>query len=132
MHRLTKNFRFETAHRLGKGYSGKCANIHGHSWNGEITVDCEQLDGYGFGIDFAELKRFTNAIEDDSDLAELCFLHNWKVVTLPDNPTSEVLAAWIFVRALAYFSLTPVTVYCVTISETCTSRCEYYGKTKEL
>lgn len=142
MHRLTKKFRFETAHRLGKGYNGKCANIHGHSWNGEITVDCESLDGYGFGIDFGELKKFTKAVEDkldhglilhegDSELAELCVNSGWKIVTLPDNPTCEVLAAWIFDTALEYFSLLPVTVYRVTIEETCTSRCEYYGKTKE-
>ena len=41
MYTLTKAFRFESAHRLAKGYEGKCANIHGHSWNGELTVEID-------------------------------------------------------------------------------------------
>lgn len=55
MYSLSKNFRFESAHRLGKGYEGKCRNIHGHSWNGSIKVKVKDLDQYDFGIDFGLL-----------------------------------------------------------------------------
>lgn len=35
---LTKKFVFEMAHALD-GYDGKCANLHGHSYHLEVTVE---------------------------------------------------------------------------------------------
>tara|TARA_R110001599_G_scaffold118871_2_gene288285 strand:- start:762 stop:1202 length:441 start_codon:yes stop_codon:yes gene_type:complete len=143
MHRLSKKFRFETAHRLGKGYAGKCKNIHGHSWNGQLYIDCESLDEFDFGMDFGHIKEFTKAIEDkldhgimlyegDKELIQLCKLMDWQCVVLPANPTCEVIAAWIFSQAVNYFKeFAGVNVYCVSIEETCTSRCEYYGPIKK-
>tara|TARA_R110000803_G_scaffold182176_2_gene244493 strand:- start:1968 stop:2408 length:441 start_codon:yes stop_codon:yes gene_type:complete len=142
MHRLSKKFRFETAHRLGKGYAGKCKNIHGHSWNGQIYIDCEQLDEYDFGMDFGVIAEFTKAVEAaldhgimlhdaDTELIELCKKNDWLNVVLPANPTCEIIAAWIFNQAELHFQKYPgIGVYCVSIEETCTSRCEYYGPNK--
>ena len=67
MYTLTKKFRFESAHRLAKGYKGKCANIHGHSWNGHITVEVRGLDKYGMAYDYTKLKEFTQKIEKQLD-----------------------------------------------------------------
>lgn len=142
MYHLSKRFRFETAHRLGKCYPGKCRNIHGHSWNGMITVEASTLDEYDFGVDFGLLKPFVKGIEDaldhgiilqasDVELVSLCERNDWKNVVLPDNPTCEVLARWIFHEAVKHFAKhhpeLKLRVHCVQIEETCTSRCEYYG-----
>lgn len=136
MYTLTKKFRFEAAHRLAKGYEGKCANIHGHSWNGEITVTAIKLDKYGFGIDFGRLKKFTKEIEDwldhaiilcsdDDKLIALCTEQGWKTIMSTENPTSEVIAEVIYKMACEHFIGGNVFVKSVTIEETCTSRCVY-------
>lgn len=59
--RLTKEFDFETAHALD-GYSGKCKDIHGHSYHLRVTVigepsqDC-QLSDCGMVVDFGDIKQ---------------------------------------------------------------------------
>jgi 6-pyruvoyltetrahydropterin/6-carboxytetrahydropterin synthase len=137
---LQKKFRFEAAHRLALDYCGKCANIHGHSWNGLIQISGKNLDQYSFLIDFADIKGFTKAIEDlydhklllqseDQALIALCRQNNWAVETFADNPTSEVLARHIFIQAETYFNKWPaLRVDFVRIEETCTSACIYDGQ----
>jgi 6-pyruvoyltetrahydropterin/6-carboxytetrahydropterin synthase len=61
---VTKIFRFETAHAI-LGYSGKCSNIHGHSYELHVTVASEKhakgfLPSPGFVIDFKDLKKIVN------------------------------------------------------------------------
>ena len=61
---------FDSAHFL-KGYNGKCANLHGHTWTVEVTVGQETLtpDGEkrGMVLDFADLKRAVRALADRFD-----------------------------------------------------------------
>ncbi|GAB1445708.1 MAG: 6-carboxytetrahydropterin synthase [Cyclobacteriaceae bacterium] len=57
---ITKIFRFEAAHAIYK-YPGSCQNIHGHSYELQVTVQAEQLSedfihGLGISIDFKDLK----------------------------------------------------------------------------
>lgn len=64
MLRVTKIFRFETAHAI-HGYNGSCRNIHGHSYELHVTVqqqyhEDEFLPAPGFVIDFKELKRMVH------------------------------------------------------------------------
>ncbi len=61
---LTKTFHFEAAHALA-GYDGKCRNIHGHSYELQVTVKGEPVDEpgnpkNGMVIDFHDLKRIVN------------------------------------------------------------------------
>ena len=58
--RVTKEFTFEAAHALD-GYSGKCKDIHGHSYHLRITVIGEpnnnvQDPDCGMVIDFSDIK----------------------------------------------------------------------------
>jgi len=59
---ITKVFHFETAHAI-HNYDGPCRNIHGHSYELQVTVAClnetgnDFLLGPGFAIDFKELKK---------------------------------------------------------------------------
>jgi 6-pyruvoyltetrahydropterin/6-carboxytetrahydropterin synthase len=64
MLKVTKIFRFETAHAI-HGYEGLCKNIHGHSYILHVTVgitkqEQEYLPGTGFIIDFKDLKKIIN------------------------------------------------------------------------
>ena len=133
---LTKKISFEAAHRLGKGYKGPCKNIHGHSWNVELTVQCEELNTYDMGIDFDEISQFNRQIKDEFDhklilykediaLINVCKKEGYELVIMNKNPTSEVIAAYIFEKADTYFSNKGkgITILSVTIEETCTSRC---------
>lgn len=144
---LTKKFRFESAHRLAKGYVGKCGNIHGHSWNGHITVRCTKLDEQGLGIDFGAIKNeVTKIIEDHFDHKLILFSGDplnetlkdsgVDIVTTDDNPTSEVIAKYIFDYASDKLNVTSkertsvskkfylYEVIEVVIEETCTSSCK--------
>lgn len=61
---LTKTFHFEAAHAL-VGYDGKCRNIHGHSYELQVTVKGMPVDEpgnpkNGMVIDFHDLKRIVN------------------------------------------------------------------------
>lgn len=145
---VSKKFRFESAHRLAKGYVGKCANIHGHSWNGQVTLVAPEgavlstlLDKHDMYVDYAVLKRILKEIEDefdhklllceeDSDLIEAIKNRPYlteSVVTLPHNPTSEYLAMVIaqWVHGDLVERNYPIGKIIVTVNETCTSECTY-------
>jgi 6-pyruvoyltetrahydropterin/6-carboxytetrahydropterin synthase len=60
--RVTKRFHFEMAHTLYE-YDGLCRNIHGHSYNLEVTIAGEPRNepGHpkdGMVLDFSELKKY--------------------------------------------------------------------------
>ena len=59
--RITKEFDFEAAHALD-GYSGKCKDIHGHSYHLEMTFigtpkSETELSDCGMVVDFGEIKQ---------------------------------------------------------------------------
>ncbi|MEI6585568.1 MAG: 6-carboxytetrahydropterin synthase [Sediminibacterium sp.] len=63
---LTKIFHFEMAHAI-HGYNGACKNIHGHSYELQVTLSAsENTDVYipspGFVIDFKEIKKIVNNV----------------------------------------------------------------------
>ncbi len=79
---LEKDITISAAHKLNN-YDGKCANLHGHSW--QITVYCkgDKLDSNGILVDFVKIKEAVNFF-DHKSLNEL----------FPSgmNPTAENLA----------------------------------------
>lgn len=147
MYKLTKKFRFEAAHRLAKGYVGKCANIHGHSWNGELCLAVPDRDEQGIAFDYSLMKKFTKQVEDffdhkiilchtDTKLLRFCLANKWQVVVSQDNPTCETLAEWIYNMMCSELDLycktnlvgfkTSAWVHYIRIEETCTTSCTYY------
>ena len=61
MIQITKIFYFEMAHAI-HGYAGACKNIHGHSYELQVTVsgrtpNDEYIPARGFIFDFKELKQ---------------------------------------------------------------------------
>ena len=58
---LTKIFHFEMAHAI-HGYSGACKNIHGHSYELQVTLCASEntnlyIPSPGFIIDFKDIKK---------------------------------------------------------------------------
>lgn len=115
---LVKDFRFEAAHFLPHVPEGhKCRRIHGHSFRGEVAVRGAIDPAIGWLMDFADLKRVVDPVVARLDhylLNEIDGL---------DNPTSELLAVWIWQQLAGAVPQ----LHRVTIEETCTSRCHYFG-----
>jgi 6-pyruvoyltetrahydropterin/6-carboxytetrahydropterin synthase len=116
--RLVHEFRFEAAHRLPHVPPGhKCARLHGHSFKVELSVAGPVDEKTGWFIDFQQLYDAWKPLHDLLDH------HCLNEVDGLENPTSEVLAGWIWTRMKAV--LDPLVR--VTVFETCDARCEYEG-----
>jgi 6-pyruvoyltetrahydropterin/6-carboxytetrahydropterin synthase len=63
---VTKQFTFDAAHRLSD-YSGKCYQLHGHTYKLELTVSGKVKEN-GMVIDFKDIKEiYKNVIEPKFD-----------------------------------------------------------------
>lgn len=116
---LFKEFQFEAAHYLPNVPSDhKCGRLHGHSFLVRIEITGE-VDPYtGWVMDFAEIKKHFNPIYDSLDH------HYLNEIEGLENPTSEVLAVWIWDKIKP---LIPQ-LSAVMIKETCTAGCIYRGE----
>lgn len=115
---LHKQFRFEAAHRLPNvPESHKCARLHGHSFLVTIWVGGPVGDETGWVMDFADLSSAFAPLHDRLDHRYL------NEVDGLENPTSEILAMWIWDR----LEETLPELVRVDIHETCTSGCRYEG-----
>lgn len=116
--RLVHEFRFEAAHRLPKVPPGhKCERLHGHSFKVEIAIRGPVAEETGWLIDFADMEEAWKPLHAQLDH------HYLNEVSGLENPTSEVIAGWIWER------LAPVLpgLARITLFETCDARCEYEG-----
>ncbi|MEM1660841.1 MAG: 6-carboxytetrahydropterin synthase QueD [Candidatus Bathyarchaeia archaeon] len=89
---LSVKEKFDSAHYL-RGYPGKCAEVHGHTWEVEVAVEGRRLDGLGMLIDLRILKR---VLRDVIDLLDHKLLNDLSF--FDPNPTVEVIGRWIFER----------------------------------
>jgi 6-pyruvoyltetrahydropterin/6-carboxytetrahydropterin synthase len=115
---IFKEFTVEAAHRLPNVPDGhKCGRLHGHSFRIAVHVTGPVGETSGWVLDFAEIKAAFAPIEKQLD-------HNY-LNEIPglENPTSEVLARWVWDRLAR--SLPDLS--CVVVRETCTSGCIYRG-----
>jgi 6-pyruvoyltetrahydropterin/6-carboxytetrahydropterin synthase len=93
MYELTVKDHFDAAHAL-RGYEGECRELHGHTWDVEVTVRGEKLDGVGIVYDFKVLKEDLASVLADYDHAYL----NDVVPFDEINATAENLARVVFER----------------------------------
>ena len=118
---IWRRYRFEAAHQLPNVAKGHpCGRMHGHGFevilhaNQDLQSNNNQVD---MGIDFEQIDTFWQALHEQLDYR--C-LNDIKGL---ENPTSEVLAHWIWQQLKPKFKhLSWVTVY-----ETHTSGCHYNG-----
>jgi 6-pyruvoyltetrahydropterin/6-carboxytetrahydropterin synthase len=88
--------KFDGAHRL-VGYSGKCAELHGHTWKVEVFIVGMQLDTLQLLFDFHEAKTILKQIMEELDHKYLNEIDDFKNV----NPTCEMLAKYIYHKMAA-------------------------------
>ena len=117
---LVKEFRFESAHRLPMvPPEHKCFRMHGHSYRIEVCLQGEIDPKLGWLVDFGEIAaRVEPVLKQELDHRVL------NDVAGLENPTSEVLAHWLWQR------LGPIVphLHAITVHETCTARCTYRGE----
>lgn len=106
----TKLSDFSAAHRLIKGYQGKCRDLHGHNYIVHITLSAKQLDEYDFVADFSDIKLHCETwlkdnwdhcvIVSDADTELLNFVktaqQHYYVIPEGKNTTVEVLSHYLF------------------------------------
>ena len=116
---LTKEYRFEAAHRLPHVPAGhKCARLHGHSFKVELALFGAVDPATGWFLDFGGIDELFEPLR-----ARLDHFYLNEIEGL-ENPTSENLARWIWDRVRPRLpELVAVTVY-----ETCDARCTYRGE----
>ena len=119
---IYKEFIFEAAHRLPNVPAGhRCARLHGHSWKGTIYVAGPVGEHSGWIMDYAEIRRLFEPIHCQLDHHYLNEIEGF------ENPTSEVLAKWIWRRLKPQLPA----LSRIVINETCTSGCIYRGEEED-
>ncbi|MCD6046471.1 MAG: 6-carboxytetrahydropterin synthase [Gammaproteobacteria bacterium] len=109
---------FSSAHRVLKGYQGKCQHLHGHNYVSTVLIGAEVLDPYDFVIDFNDVKRIcddwietyfdhaTLVSAEDQILLDFVIEQKQKYYLIPGNKNStvEVLAEHLFEEFSALFA----------------------------
>jgi 6-pyruvoyltetrahydropterin/6-carboxytetrahydropterin synthase len=96
----------------------KCARLHGHSYKVIVHVEAPVDPESGWVMDFGDLKKAFKPLEAQLDHYYLNDIEGL------ENPTSEVLARWIWER----LKPTLPDLSALTVRETCTSGCTYRGE----
>ena len=145
--RITKRFHFEMAHTLYE-YDGLCRNIHGHSYNLEVTLigvpkhkPGDPKDG--MVMDFGEIKnlvktqilnRFDHALMVNQLIPKeqqaLLRQTSERVIVVDFQPTSENMVAHI-ASILQQHLPSGVSLFSIRLYETATSFAEWYASDNE-
>ena len=115
---IYKEFKFEAAHHLPNVEEGhKCGRLHGHSFKVKVFVEGPLGEKTGWVMDFGDMKDAFSPLYHQLDHYYLNEIEGL------ENPTSEVLAVWIWERLKPSLPLLSK----IMIHETCTSACIYTG-----
>jgi 6-pyruvoyltetrahydropterin/6-carboxytetrahydropterin synthase len=118
---LSRRFGFESAHYLPHAPHGhKCRRMHGHSFEAKMTVRGAALEDRGWVIDFDELAKLIEPIRGAIDHRVL------NEVPGLENPTSEMIAKWIWSRIEPSLP-SGISLVAVEVSETCNSAARFAG-----
>ena len=123
-------------------YNGKCKNIHGHSYQIDVTIigvpEVNKVHHNGMVMDFGDLKTIVNAhiiskfdhslvLAHDSDKRNYAGITNEKIVILENQPTCENLV--IFMADQIKNNLPKgVSLFSIKLRETATSFAEWFGE----
>lgn len=115
---LRKSFQFEAAHLLPLlPLDHKCRRLHGHSFKVELVLagDCDPK--LGWLMDYADISAAFDPVWRQLDH------HHLNEVPGLENPTSEIIARWIWDQLRPVLPL----LIAVEVAETCNAKCVYRG-----
>ena len=105
MERIIVTAKFHTGHRQ-LGYPGKCKFVHGHTWQGKVTVSTEEFprDHLDMSLDFGDIKavmRFMDhkmlvTEQDQTFLDQGLFEPEGVVMLKGKGPSVENVAYYVF------------------------------------
>lgn len=91
---IGKTFSFAAAHRLPLlPATHKCHRNHGHNYLVTYTLAAEELDAYGFVVDYGDLSIHWQTVHEMVDHKDLTDVFTWAL-------TAENLARFFFERCL--------------------------------
>ena len=116
LYELKQQFQIESARFLPNlPKTHPCSNMHGHSFKIILTLMGELDPQIGWVMDYHEISQVMEPLLKQLDHKVL------NEVAGLENPTSELLAKWIFEKAKTKISL----LKCVSIMETSLTECRY-------
>lgn len=115
---LFREFGFEAAHRLPNVPADhKCARLHGHSFRVRVAIEGDVGEVSGWVTDFADVSAVVAPLIGQLDHRYLNDIDGL------DNPTSEVVARWLWTRIAPDLA----GLIAIEVRETCTSGVIYRG-----
>lgn len=134
MYSIAKKFSFSASHELkGLPQGHPCGRLHGHNYEITVEIASNQLDEFGFVIDYRDLSKFKELLDNRFDhkhlndvlagyrLAKGRNVKALRGVFVPSNPTAENLARMLYDLCKVLY---PQTV-AVRVSETPKTWAEY-------
>ncbi len=116
--RLVKTFGFEAAHWLPTfPEDHKCRRLHGHSFRVDVVVEGEVERDKGYLVDYGDITAAFEPVHEQLDHRCLNDVEGL------DNPTAEMLAAWLWRRLKPALPMLAE----INVHETCTTACVYRG-----
>lgn len=84
-YKIKKSFEFSASHQLnGLPLQHPCSNLHGHNYVVTVEASADELDLFGFVVDYRDLDFVKEYIQKNLDHQHL---NNWIV-----QPTAEYIA----------------------------------------
>ena len=93
--------KFSAAHYL-EHYKGKCENMHGHTFQVEVTLKGKRLDRAGISFDFTRVREKLREILPDHKLLN---------EVIPGPPSAENLARYFYGELKKEFPVVDVMVW---------------------
>jgi 6-pyruvoyltetrahydropterin/6-carboxytetrahydropterin synthase len=119
--RLIVTSEFSASHQL-RNYGGKCENLHGHNFTVEAALEGTELHPRtGILMDFKELKAALRSVLETLDHKHLNEVEPFDTC----NPSSELLAQFIFRRLSPLVERSGITLRTVSVSEKESSKAVY-------
>lgn len=119
---VCKTFYFDAAHKIdcfGQGH--KCGHLHGHTWEVEISVAGSVSKETGIVIDYYAIMAAWATLHDQIDHKYLNEVEGLEI------PTTENIAAWLWVRLEPWLTGSHYRLSRLSIREGKGDRCEFFG-----
>lgn len=102
---ILRHFQFDAAHMLSD-YKGKCSNLHGHTYTGDIEIVADVSADTGMVLDYNDIKKAVGAFdhtvifshksvrdEAENALLQWCQKYGKRYVVIPEGKcTAESIA----------------------------------------